>query len=206
MIRRREGTQEEGAGGPFAIMVFLSRHEELIGIGGSLGRITLIAGQHAGSMKRLAKSGRPCTWWREGLLEPSAPLPVVAPDEPEVPERGSETQESPTISSAREPLKGGSQVWVLAFQASEPFRLPGTVQRWRGALGEGEEVRRVCLPVSSPSVLAGQQLPAVLADRLQHQVARLTQGPSTVCMRLWSTSAATPSRTEGEALSIALRL
>jgi hypothetical protein len=95
---------------------------------------------------------------------------------PEPPERGAEPEPNLAFLPLKGPREGGPEVVVLRVQPCHPEILPGPDQLRFGLFGKGEEEVSVPDPhlVSLPALL--QLQPGVLADRLQHPVARHASG------------------------------
>ena len=133
---------------------------------------------------------------RQCLLQPGPPLLVRAAKEPEDREGTGEPQERLRFTRVREPVQGRPQVVVVGLQPIEPVCLtrPDQLQPHRpdaaggcrhrspcrrapvGRLGERHEERRVPAVNDVALIRRIQAIARVLADGLQHGVARLVAG------------------------------
>src|SRR5215216_1694395 len=144
----------------------LRQREALFEAAPSVGKVTLIDGNHAGPTERRRanrrRSGGPT---HEDLFEPTPALAPVALLPPEPPESAGEPQRRLRLSFDR-PSQGGTKIVLLGLQTIEPWlrhRLPGiTVFR---------QAETVCgVTAASFYLLPGlhEPLQRILADRLQH--------------------------------------
>jgi len=99
-------------------------------------------------------------------------LQMLAPDRPEVAESRTEPHRGVCVGGADGELERGQQVRPLHRELAGPLNLVRPAQARLGALGQAQEIVRVPSQGRSDPVRVGEPLQAVLADRLQHLIAR----------------------------------
>jgi len=92
---------------------------------------------------------------------------------PEPPQDTAESQGHLLLVVLHQPLEGRAQVLVFLPQSLEPPPLPSIGEPELCLLGQGQIVDSVCVLDALRLATRGETLPSILADRLQHDKARL---------------------------------